>query len=99
MGVLGFGLKWNMGGCTHAGVNLSRIRSIANTITVTDFLSDLLFTDKLRAAPSARTRVLYGRASLIGKMPGDDWQIFANLRALFRLHVGRIRANCCFMGG
>ena len=41
------------------------------------------------------TRWCTARASLLGKMPGDDWQKFANLRAALRAACGRTRARSC----
>ena len=41
--------------------------------------------------PLSHDEVVYGKGSLIQKMPGDDWQRFANMRAYFGFHVGAPR--------
>ncbi len=87
VGGLGFGLKWDMGWMHD----------------MLDYMSqDALFRqyhhDKLSfrglymfhenfVLPLSHDEVVYGKGSLIGKMPGDDWQKFANLRALYGYHV------------
>ena len=48
--------------------------------------------------PLSHDEVVHGKCSLLGKMPGDAWQKFANLRALLRLYVGLSRQELLFMG-
>ncbi len=87
LGGLGFGLKWDMGWMHDT------LKYFANDPIHRKYHHNLLtfrmlysFTENF-VLPLSHDEVVHGKGSLIGKMPGDEWQKFANLRLALCLYV------------
>ncbi|MGN6100520.1 MAG: 1,4-alpha-glucan branching enzyme, partial [Devosia sp.] len=97
-GGLGFGFKWNMGFMNDTLRYMSR-----DPVHRRHHHNDMTFASLYNYAenfilPLSHDEVVHGKASLINKMPGDDWQQFANLRAYYAFMWGWPGKKLLFMG-
>jgi len=99
IGGLGFGLKWDMG-WMHDTLEYFQQDPIHRKYHHNRLTFRMLygFTENF-VLPLSHDEVVHGKGSLIGKMPGDEWQKFANLRLLFGYMFAQPSKKLLFMGG
>ncbi|MEO7398817.1 MAG: 1,4-alpha-glucan branching protein GlgB [Ilumatobacteraceae bacterium] len=98
-GGLGFTHKWNMG-WMHDTLSYFKRDAVHRQWHHNDLTFGLLYAFGERyVLPLSHDEVVHGKGSLLRKMPGDDWQRFANLRALYAWMWALPGAPLMFMGG
>ncbi len=82
IGGLGFSFKWNMG-WMHDTLGYFKREPVHRKYHQNDLTFAMLYHHNENfVLPLSHDEVVHGKCSMIGRMPGDDWQKFANLRAL-----------------
>jgi 1,4-alpha-glucan branching enzyme len=99
MGGLGFGYKWNMG-WMHDSLEYMQEDPIHRSYHHDKLTFSLVYAfNENFVLPLSHDEVVHGKRTLIGRMPGDEWQRFANLRAYYGFMYTHPGKQLLFMGG
>lgn len=97
-GGLGYGLKWNMG-WMHDTLEYLHEQPINRKWHHNEITFSMVYAySEHYVLPISHDEVVYGKGSLFGKMPGDDWQRYAGVRSLFAYQWAHPGKNLTFMG-
>ncbi len=98
MGGLGFGYKWDMG-WMHDTLEYFRHDPVHRKFHQEELTFRMVYAFQENfVLPLSHDEVVYGKGSLVGRMPGDPWQKFANVRLLLGYQYGQPGKKLLFMG-